>query len=200
MLLYGIIIIICMAIIATLNAFFNTMNEPWYYYVIATVIFTVAVIVLDGIVAGIARAMPKKWFDPNKKFFTANKKILNFYQKIGVKKWKDHIPELGQFTGFHKNHVAEPGSPEYVSRFMLEAAYGIGGHFWSMPLSYLIIFIDFRMWNGSSNLWLTVAIPVAFVSMVLNYLPYAVLRFNLPKLKALYKISLRSSKPKDVQQ
>ena len=196
--LYGIIIFIAMAVIATLNSFFNPMGLPWYHYVIATIIYTVAVILVDGAVAGISRGLPEKWIRQESRFYTATKEEQLFYRKLGVQKWKDHVPELGQFTGFHKNKVLDPKDNKYIGRFMSEVCYGILGHFWSMPLSFLILFIDWRMWLGQSNLWLTIGVPVAVVSVVLNFMPYVVLRYNLPKLQALYKINLRTIANKTV--
>ena len=196
MLLYGIIILVSIALVTTLNAFFNPIGLPWYHYLIATLIYTVVVIILDGVVAGIYREIKKKCIKHDNRFYLASQKEQLFYRRIGVQKWKDHIPELGQFTGFHKSSVINPRDNTYIKRYIMEICYGIAGHFWSMPLSFLIIFIDWRMWSGASNLWITIAIPVAVVSVVLNFLPYVVLRYNLPKLKNLYAINLRDTSHK----
>ncbi len=167
------------------------MNLPWYHYVIATVIYVLALFIIDAIVATLIRKLPEKGFDANKKFFTASKRELAIYQKLGVKKWKEHIPELGGFTSFHKNKIADPKNNEYISRFLLEASYGVTIHFISVFAGFLIIFIDWRMFLGTSNLWLTIAIPCAVVNAILNYMPVCVLKYNIPKLKAVYKLNAR---------
>lgn len=192
MLLYGIIVLVAVSIISVLNIFLNSfMDLPWYHYVIATLVYAVAVFAIDAIVAILIRKMPEKHFDANKKFFTASKKELNFYKKIGVKSWKDHIPELGQFTDFHKDKIYEPTNNKYVSRFLLEASYGVSIHFWSIFFGMLIIFIDWRMFLGNSNLCLTIALPVIVVNAILNFLPICVLKTNIPSLKLLYKINAK---------
>ncbi len=196
MILYGIIIFISIAILTTLNAFFNPMGLPWYHYLIASVIFTIVAIIVDGATAAIFRAIPYKHIHKDRRFYMATTKELLFYRKLGVQKWKEHVPELGQFTHFHKNKVLNPKDNEYVGKFISEICYGILGHFWSMPFSFFIIFIDWRMWSGESNIWLTIGIPVAVISAILNYLPYVVLRYNLPKMDNLYKINLRDEKKK----
>lgn len=191
MILYGVIILVAMITVSVLNIFFNPMGLPWYHFVIATVIFTLSLFILDAIIAIVTRKMPEKHFDCNKKFFTASKRELAIYQKLGVKKWKDHIPELGGFTSFHKNHIADPKNNEYISRFLLEASYGVMIHFLSIFIPFIIAFIDWRMFIGQSNLWLTIAIPCAAVNALLNFMPVCVLKFNIPKLKAVYKLNAR---------
>ena len=46
---------------------------------------------------------------------------------------------------------------------------------------------DYKMYSGQSNLFLTVALPVAIVNAILILLPAFVLRYNLPKLIRLYE-------------
>ena len=64
-----------MTIIAVLNILFNAMF-PFYVYIIATIVFTILVIIVDAIVATIIRKLPEKGFDYHKKIF------LDEYEKI----------------------------------------------------------------------------------------------------------------------
>ena len=178
---YIFIILIMMGIISGLNIAFNPMYD-WYIYIIAVVAYVIIVIIIDAIVATIIRKMPEKYFDKGE---------LKFYKLIGVKKWKEHVPELGMFTGFRKNKIANPKDSAYLSRYILEACYGIIIHFWSVPASFLIMLLDFKMYTGNSNLWLFVALPVAIVNAVLIVLPAFILKYNLPKLVRLYEISIK---------
>ena len=83
MLLYSIIIVIGMAIIATLNCLFNPLYKgKWWLYIILVVGFTIAAILLDGLVAFVIRRMPEKWFLKDKGMFKASQKELIFYKKI----------------------------------------------------------------------------------------------------------------------
>ena len=187
---YIFIILIMMGIISGLNIAFNPMYE-WYIYIIAVVAYVIIVIIIDAIVATVIRKMPEKYFDYHKKIFNTTKSELKFYKLIGVKKWKEHVPELGMFTGFRKNKIANPKDPAYLSRYILEACYGIIIHFWSVPASFLIMLFDFKMYTGNSNLWLCVAMPVAIVNAILIVLPAFILKYNLPKLVRLYEISVK---------
>ena len=187
MVLYLIVIAVSMVITALLNILFNPLyHDQWWLYIIFTVALTVIAILLDALVAIIIRKMPEKYFQKDKGIFRTTDKEMKFYNFIKVQKWKDYVPELGSFTGFHKNKVANPFDNEYIGRFILEARYGIAIHFYSVPVSFLIILLDWKMYFGQSNIWLTIALPVAIINAILIVLPAFVLKHNLPRLLRIY--------------
>ena len=187
MVLYLIVIAVSMVITALLNILFNPLyHDQWWLYIIFTVALTVIVILLDALVAIIIRKMPEKYFQKDKGIFRTTDKEMKFYNFIKVQKWKDYVPELGSFTGFHKNKVVNPFDNEYIGRFILEARYGIAIHFYSVPVSFLIILLDWKMYLGQSNIWLTIALPVAIINAILIVLPAFVLKHNLPRLLRIY--------------
>lgn len=187
MILYLVIIALGMVATAILNIFLNPLyHDKWWLYIIFTVGFVVLAIIVDALVAIIIRKMPEKWFQKDKGLFHTGEKELKFYTALKVQKWKDFIPELGSFTGFHKNKVANPFDNEYIARFILEARYGVAIHFYSVPASFLIILADWKMYTGQSNLWLTVGLPVAIVNAILIVLPAFILKYNLPRLVRIY--------------
>ena len=188
--LYLFIILFMMGLISGLNIIFNPMYE-WYVYIIYTVILVIISVGIDGLVATIIRAMPEKYFDYQKKVFKTSKFEMKFYKLIGVKKWKEKVPELGMFTNFRKNKVENPKDPKYLARYILEACYGIIIHFASVPAAYLIILCNLDLYKGQVNLSLTVCLPVAIVNAVLIVLPAFILKYNLPKLVRLYEVSKR---------
>ena len=197
MILYLIIILASTVIIALPNILLRPGGEPWYMYLIMTVAAVIASLAIDGLVAFIGRRLPKKWMDPNKKIFTTGKKEMAFYEKIGVRKWKDKVPELGGFTSFHKNKLSDPWNNEYVERYMLEACYGVIIHLFSPFFGFLIVLLDYKMYTGWSWMWLTIMIPVAIVNGVLILLPAFILKYNLPKLKMLWDINMKNKKKKE---
>ena len=140
MLVYLIIIIISVSLIATLNIFFNPLyHDNWWVYIVATLAFALIAFIVDALVAIIIRKMPEKWFSKNKGLFKTSEKEISFYRFLKVNKWKDHIPELGGFTNFHKDKLVNPFDNEYIGRYILEARYGIAIHIYSVPASFLII-------------------------------------------------------------
>ena len=161
----------------------------WWYVVVAVIISTVVEIMISGLIAFAVRwLLPHKWFAIDKKFYAAGKKESKFYEKLGIKKWKDKVLELGSFTNFHKNKVQEPTNNEYIERFITEANYGVLIHALSIPLGFLVIFIY------PLKFWFMFGLPVALVGAFLNTLPTFILRYNLPKLYSLHKFNMLREK------
>ena len=188
MILYSIIIGAFIIIISGANILFNPLyHDNWWVYILFAIGFAVIAIVIDGIVAFAIRKMPEKYFQKDKGIFKTSVKELRFYEFIKVKKWKDYVPELGNFTGFHKNKITNPFDNKYIWRFIIESRYGVAIHFYSVPTSFLLLFLDWKMYSGESNIWLTIALPVAIVNAILIVLPAFILKYNLPRLLRIYE-------------
>ena len=128
--LYLIIIFGCSLVVSGIIAL---CMEQSFLLVFGLVALAVVVeILLDGLTATVARLLPKKFANHELKVFVVGSKEKKFYEKLKIRKWKDKIPEIGHFTGFRKNKLAEPKSVEYVDRFLLESCYGQIGHFFSL--------------------------------------------------------------------
>ena len=184
--LYAIIILVCMAIISVGNILGQVTS--WWHAIVLVISYTLAVIIVDGIFSTIVRrCLPNKWFTQDVKCFIVNKKECKFYEKLGIKKWKDKVLELGMFTSFRKNKIAEPNNNEYIARYIMEANYGIICHIACIIFGFLILFIY-------PKYCLTIALPVAIVNLVLNALPTMILRYNLPKLHTIYKYNEKHPK------
>ena len=181
MVLYISVILFSMLVIVICNYFIYlpTYNFDLPYIVTAVVLSTILEIIIDLIFAFIVRRMlPSKWFSANKKYF-AGKRERKFYDKIFIKKWKDKVPDLGALSGFRKNKIAKPNDEEYLSRYIVEANYGIFVHVACMIFGFLVIFVY------PLKFWHCFGLPVSLVNLVLNLLPIFVLRYNLPKLHKL---------------
>ena len=164
------------------------MHEAWWLYIVYTISSVIIVMIIDALVAIIIRRMPEKIFTPNKKLFQVKDKEIKFYMFLKVNKWKKYIPELGGFTNFHKNKVEDPFNKEYINRYILEVCYGISIHLYSIPLSFLALLFDYKIYiEGYTNLWLTIILPIVLVNTILNLLPTFILRFNLPRLIRINK-------------
>ena len=197
MLLYSIIVLVSIAITVGLNMLFNpTYHDQLWMYAVLTVGAAVIVFILDALVAIIIRKMPEKWFQEDKGLFKTGPKEFRFYKFLRVNKWKNYVPELGSFTGFHKNQFANPFDNEYVARFILEARYGVAIHVYSVPVSFLVILCDWNMYIGNSNIWLTIGLPVAIINAILIVLPAFILKYNLPTLVRIYNNNLEKQKKK----
>ncbi len=194
--LYISIIFIGTLISALLGVFvgvpFSGVSESRVFAII--IISLLVLVVIDAVCALFVRyCLPKKVFNPFLKLYNVGKRERKFYEKIGIRKWKDRIPEAGQlFANFSKTEVADMTNNEYVKKFMSETIYAEIMHWLSMLFSFLIIFIDLR-------LALTVGLPLIIGNMILNIMPVMVQRYNRPKLMVLYQRNERM-KNKEIKQ
>ncbi|MBE5741521.1 MAG: hypothetical protein E7351_03245 [Clostridiales bacterium] len=149
----------------------------------------IGLVAIDAIFALFTRfVMPKKYFDPFKKRFAVPKWERKFYEKIGIRKWKDKVPEAGKYlVNFSKSEVADMADNEYVYKFMQETCYAEIMHLYGAIFSFAIIFINLR-------LALLVALPMIVANVLINTLPVMIQRYNRPKLMILYQRNERNQK------
>ena len=186
MVLYLSVVFIAMSVIAILNICLGTYNFDNYqlWVVMAVVLSTVVEIAISAIFSALTEYTPDKWYNPHRKFYQVSKKEQRFYEKIGIKFWKDHVLELGALGGFRKNKLNGTSS-EYMEKFMVESVKGMLGHIIDMFMGFAVIFVLPLKYA------LRIGLPVAIVGFVLNLLPTLILRYNLPKLNAAYKRAKR---------
>ena len=184
---YILTIIIASIIIGAVNYIVNfaAFDYNAWNIIFCVVISVIGAIAIDSLFATIVRwLLPKKWFSVDKKRWAAKRSECLFYEKIGIKKWKDKVIDLGAVTGFRKNKIAEPTSNVFVARYIVEANYGVLVHIACIIFGYLACLIF-------PYKWYSVGLFVGFVNMVLNGLALMTLRYNLPKLHTLYRINAR---------
>lgn len=196
MVIYAVIIGITLVITFLLNLLvaMPIFDLTFLQILLRTGLSVIVVFAIDAVLAYVIRRLPNKWFNFRFKHFRVFKFEKKYYEKIGIKKWKDKIPELGQFTNFSKNKVEDPTNNEYIERFLLEICYGEVIHFTSIFFGFLIIFMyDLRY-------CLYMGIPVAIANGIINYLSFAILRYNRPKLMTIHERNRRLEERKKVKQ
>lgn len=165
--------------VSVLNIAFGT--AAWYYILAAVVWCTALQFALDGIIAIAINKMPDKWFGADNPLYRVSEAEKKLYKKLKVRLWKDKIWELGGLGGFSKKNLLEPGSPEYIEKFIIECNKGVLTHRLSYPIGFL------AMLTLPGVCVFTVALPIALVNLVLNVLPTLALRYNTPMLQSLLK-------------
>lgn len=71
----------------------------------------------------LGESLPRKWFSAEMPFFRCYswEKGGRFYQKLGVHKWKDHMPDMSRIVpGMVKKKAALAHTPENMSRLVQE--------------------------------------------------------------------------------
>ena len=188
--LYCFSILFFVILIIAINVLIYGVSTFWWT-TLAVVLSVVAVILIDGVFAFIVRwILPQKWFSVENKSFVPKKWEIKFYEKIGIKKWKDLVLELGFFTSFSKSKLSDPYNDEYVKRFIVESNFGIVVHIMGCIFGFLILLIyPSRVFS--------IGIPVSIVNIFYNMLSVVILRYNLPKLFTLHKFNIRNSKKRE---
>ena len=188
--LYLSVIGIAMLIIAATNIVFNTAT--WCNIIILVVVCTALQFALDGLIAIIINKLPDKFFGVNNPLYNVSEAEKNLYKKLKVRNWKDKVWELGGLGGFSKKNLANPNSPEYIEKFIIECNKGVLTHRLSYPIGFLpMLFIP-------NICAFSIAFPVAIVNLFLNILPTLALRYNTPKLQIMLKRMERKSKNVEV--
>ncbi len=188
--LYLYIICVCSLIIILINKllFSNILSLNIFQIILLTFICVIVQIIVDLILALIARrCLPSKWFGVNNQLLSAKPKERIFYERIGIKDWKDKVLELGALSGFRKNKIKEPKNNDYIKKYILEANFGVMVHIFCIVFGFLIAFIFPKQY------FISFCLPVSFVNAILNILPLFVLRYNLPKLFMIYKLNNKQS-------
>lgn len=182
--LYLLIIFACVMVI---SAVVTLVSGVQFLYALGfTALAVVLVILVDALVATVCRLLPAKCANHESKIYTVLAKEKKFYEKLKIRKWKDKVPEIGHFTGFRKNKIADPKSVEYLDRFLLEACYGELGHFLSLFFGFAIL-----LFFPLTGIWFAVSVPVAVVNLLLNLPSLFILRYNSYKLEILRKSNLK---------
>ena len=175
---------LCIFLIFALNLIFNFSWQTFLYC-----LFALSIVVLPCILfVTIIEFLPAKFFDPNKKIFRTTKFETKFYEKIGIKKWKDDIPVIKPVhSKFDKTQIADPKSSEYLFMFLTENCKAGFGHGFSIFWGYFAIVICIFVLPAPFVLsaWL----PIAIVSGFFHFLSFAIQRYLRPRLFKLYSMT-----------
>ena len=183
------LIIFLIAVVFTLSLNLILFANVYSFWIITLIVVgsIIGMIAINGFIAALcSKWLPDSWFSDKFKFYQVSKKECRFYEKLGIKKWKDKTAELGFLNGFRKNKLAEPDNPEYIKKFIMETNKGFLNHFICLFLSFLAIFIL------PIKFWLPLGLPIAITSFILNLIPVAILRYNMPRLQIMLKYAERN--------
>ena len=146
-----------------------------------------AAVLAFGLGAGAAiltRVLPSRIFDPFSRLFRVRKWERKVLVRIGIRHWKDKIPETGALLGYlSKKTVADRKDNDYLMHFMVETCYAEFMHMACVFVGFLIIIP--ALFFAPVYLF-CFAIPVAVIHAILHYLPVLVQRYVRPFLMHTY--------------
>ena len=154
-----------------------------FYY---PLLIIVAFFALDFLAAGLVRLIPKKKINIHSKIFRCFPFEKKLYEKLGVRWFKDKIPELGgALKGFSKSEISGD-DVNYFEEFIKETILGELTHVLCILFGIAIFFI-FPLHI------LNFALPTFLLNTYFNILPIIVQRYNRPKLYKIYKMKSQKS-------
>ena len=153
----------------------------WWYALLGVFASAAAAFGIDALVALLVRRWPEDKIDPFGGWFRARSWERKCYVRLGVRHWKDRIPEMGGLLAhFSKKQVADRHDNAYLMKFMRETCYAEIMHLLSIPVGFLI----FLLWPHHI-LWF--GLPVALVNAVLQIFPVLTQRYVRPFLVSTYR-------------
>ena len=190
---YVITLIVCYIILFLVNmtlSLTGVCNFSVWYSVWYSLLIVLAFFLLDLLAAIIVRVIPRKWINIHSKMWKTFKFEKKLYESLGVRRFKDKIPELGgALAGFSKTNVASD-DPIYLEMFLKEMIKGEITHWLGLFFGIVIFFIF------PNNIW-NFAFPMFWVNSYFNILPIIVQRYNRPKL---YKLYIRKTQNQKVEE
>lgn len=156
--------------------------------VLAAVSTSAAAFLADAVCALATRwCVPERKMNPFARVWKVHHFERRFYVKIGIRRWKDKIPETGGLlVGFSKSAVADRHDNTYLLKFLKETCYAELMHIISIPCGFLVLLLTFA-WDSIPHFIAWFGLPVAIVNAVLQLLPIFVQRYVRPFLLSAYR-------------
>lgn len=193
MLLYGVIIAIYVLISIVTNgvcAFvfgYDLVNAVYWMIVTFAALLGIDIVVVVGM-----RIFPKKiFYNPNRRIYQTKPWQTSLFLKLGIRSWKERVPELGGMGGFKKDKLYS-FETDYLERFLYENCFGEAEHVMSGLASFLVL-----LYVPNIYLW-TIAFPFAVCNLMLNWMSAMIQRYLRPKLMALYRRQKRKNENEGV--
>ena len=128
----------------------------------------------------VERFFPEKWYGENVKLFKERKFENGFFKKIGIKKWKDNVPQFLKIKNINKikseNNVIDTA---YVNNFITETRRGEFMHLIDIIFGIIAALLLPKAY------FLKYSLPILFVWTYFNMLSIIIQRYNRPRLQKL---------------
>ena len=148
---------------------------------------------LNIVVSMLTRVIPQDKINIHSWCFKTFKSERKLYESLGVKKFKDKIPDMGGvLTGFSKSELVS-ADPRYLEKFIKETILGELSHLLGI-LCCVFIFLIFNEYV------LNFALPLFFLNTYFNIMPLIVQRYNRPKLYRIYERQLSHKNQKEEEE
>ena len=96
----------------------NLANDLSFASFLSLLYVFVVCLIPTGLFVFVTRMLPYDFYDPYRKLFHVFSFERKLYEKMGIKRWKRNVPELGQLVDFRKNKLR---SEEHTSELQSQA-------------------------------------------------------------------------------
>jgi hypothetical protein len=176
---YLTVIFVFAAAYSCLNAFVFLTREPWWFSFLGIFGTAAAIIALEVVLAQLCQSLFAR-VNPDSRFFKVHKWERHFYQFLGVRRWKEILPDVSAIKNKPKNKIEDTGSPEYIRGYLVESCIGDLVHIFCLVFANVVVF----MFPFQYAIYF--AIPCLIINVVLNVMPLMALRYNREVLARLY--------------
>lgn len=157
-------------------------------------LFVFIIILLPSIISLLFQVVfPKKWLDGKAKIFQQKKFEKNLYRKIGVKNWKDKVPNCGNVGKGVVNENNINLDEKNINYFVYQTCLGEIVHKFCIATCLIstILLGIFRF-----DLFFKMVLPVWFVYTTINILSIIIQRYNRPRLNIMLAKIQRANRSK----
>jgi len=157
--------------------------ETWLLTLLNTAFWLTLHYGFAGLITHLPKSLQSQWFDYRRPRFQVSGKEMAWYRKIGLPKWKDHLPQFNR--DFDKRHLRKNLSAEYLETFLFNTCRAEVIHVGIAILGWLSLLFCLLCGDPIANLPLFAAIA-AFIGLC--NLPFALIqRYNRNRLERLLK-------------
>lgn len=181
---YIILFVLSIVISFVLNACLVIDMPTWYALVGAVANFTI-VFSIDIVISTVIHALPEKWFEPKRVDYKLSKGKKTFLKIIGVKHWKNSVPDMGKLCDINRKELQSTTDIKYIKKFLRETNYAEIIHI-SMALGGFLILL---IWPSKELL--NFSLPFAIFNFFMNMPSLIIQTYNRPRLYTLYRYALR---------
>ncbi len=181
--LYFLIVLCAMFFVETMTISVSLITNSYslVYAIIAPIFVNFYVIVVLAFLALSLRfLLPKRWLNYQSRYFKTRDFEIKKLQNLGIKKWKDKVPEMGWTAGFPKDKLKSLDH-KYLAKFLQETCFAEIMHNLAAVLGFTVLFF-FPL------KYYYFVLPILFVNLFLHLLPCLIQRYTRYRLAKIYEL------------
>jgi hypothetical protein len=142
-------------------------------------------ILVNGVLALFIRSLPPRVFNETFPVYQMRVWEKRLYRRLGVHRWKNHLPQAGWMTGFSRKRLPKVPDTAYTERFIREICSAMLGHFVMAFAGLLAPLAALLPWAHNKAAWFVGLWFLAVLHFIIQILYVMIQRYNLPRFVRL---------------